>query len=309
MDTLTSLRVFCTVAELKSFTAAATRLGLSPAMASKHVTHLETRLGTRLLNRTSRRVSLTEAGGLYFNQAKPTLDGLDEVEAAISNVTVVPRGTLRFSAPVWAASAWFTRMLAEYHQRYPDVSFDVDLSGRRVSLVEEGFDLALRATTPDRLDPGLIARPLMEVPFHLVASPTYLARTGRPNKISDLNGHSLLMYSGMSADGNGVVKGLFGEESIRFRTVMRSENEVMLRLAALHGMGLVFLPVWMTQSDTSEGELEMVLFEQVHFSITLHAVYPSRKYLSAKVHTFIEFLTSRKSPLVPQSNLSTLQSR
>ena len=297
MDALTSLRVFCTVAELKSFTAAASRLGLSPAMASKHVTHLESRLGTRLLNRTSRRVSLTEAGGLYFNQAKPTLDGLDEVEAAIGNVAVVPRGTLRFSAPVWAASDWFTRMLAEYHQRYPDVSFDIDLSGRIVSLVEEGFDLALRATTPDRLNPGLIARPLMEVPFHAVASPRYLTRTGRPRTLSELNGHALLMYSGMSSDGNVVLRGRSGDETVRFRPVMRSENEVMLRLAALEGMGLVFLPVWMTQADIANGALEMVVPGEVDFSITLHAVYPSRKYLSAKVHTFIEFLASRKAPL------------
>ncbi len=290
MDALTSLRVFCLVAELKSFTAAGSRLGLSPAMASKHVNHLESRLGTRLLNRTSRHVSLTEAGGLYFNQAKQMLDGLDEVEAAISNVTVTPRGTLRFSAPVWAASVWFTRMLAEYHQRYPDVSFDMDLSGRIVNLVDEGFDLALRAMAPDRLDPRLIARPLMEVTFHLVGSPAYLTRTGRPLKLSDLNGHSLLMYSGVNSDASLLPSGRAGAEAVKFRTVMRSENEIMLRLAALEGMGLVFLPVWMTQSDIAKGELEMVLPEEVKFSTTLHAVYPSRKYLSAKVRTFIDFL-------------------
>jgi DNA-binding transcriptional LysR family regulator len=295
MDSLTSLRVFCLVAELRSFTAAGARLGLSPAMASKHVSHLENRLGTRLLNRTSRHVSLTEAGGLYFNQAKQMLDGLDEVEAAISNVTVIPRGTLRFSAPVWAASEWFTRMLGEYHQRYPDVSFDIDLSGRIVNLVDEGFDLALRAMAPDRLDPRLIARPLMEVPFHLVGSPAYLVRAGRPLKLSDLNGHALLMYSGVNSDGSLLPGSRAGEEAVKFRGVMRSENETMLRLAALEGLGLVFLPVWMTQSDIAERKLETVLPEEVKFSTTLHAVYPSRKYLSAKVRTFIDFLTSRTS--------------
>ena len=167
------------LAELKRFTAAARRLGLFHRLwrASK------------------------DASG---------------VAAAISNVAVVPRGTLRFSAPVWAASAWFTRMLAEYHQRYPDVLFDIDLSGRIVSLVEEGFDLALRATTPSRLDPGLIARPLIEVPFHAVASPGYLARTGRPRTLSELNGHALLMYSGMSSDGNVVLHGRSGDETVRF---------------------------------------------------------------------------------------------
>jgi DNA-binding transcriptional LysR family regulator len=247
-----------------------------------------------LLNRTSRHVSLTEAGNLYFNQTKQMLDGLDEVEAAISNVTVVPRGTLRFSAPVWAANVGFTRVLAEYQQRYPDVSFDMDLSGRMVNLVDEGFDLALRAMAPDRLDPRLIARPLTEVSFHLVGSPAYLARTGRPVKLSDLNGHALLMYSGMNS-GEGLIYTDRSEHPVKFRPVMRSENEIMLRLAALEGMGLVFLPEWMTQHDIAMGELERVLPEQVKFSTTLHAVYPSRKYLSAKVRTFIDFLTSRKS--------------
>ncbi|NLS19328.1 LysR family transcriptional regulator [Rhizobium sp. P40RR-XXII] len=300
MDTLMSMRVFCTVAELKSFTAAADRLGLSPAMASKHVMHLENRLGTRLLNRTSRHVSMTESGTLYFNQSRQMLDGLDEVEAAVSNVTVMPRGTLRLSAPVWIANALVARALAEYHQRYPDVRFDIDLSGRIVNLVDEGFDLALRATAPGRLDPSLVARPLLQLPFHLVGSPAYLLRTGRPTEVADLNGHSLLAYSGMNANGNLTFDGRKGPETVNFRPVMQSENEIMLHLAALEGMGLVFLPVWMTQADIADGRLEMVLPEDVTFKATLHAVYPTRKYLSAKVRTFIDFLASRKS-LCPMS--------
>src|SRR5206468_8602426 len=142
-----------------SFTAAADRLNLSPAMASKHVMHLEKRLATRLLNRTSRHVSLTESGSLYFNQTKQMIDGLDEIESAVSNVSVIPRGTLRLTAPIWLANPEFVQLLSQFHARYPDVHFDVDLSGRVVNLVDEGFDLALRVSKPDRLDPGLIARP------------------------------------------------------------------------------------------------------------------------------------------------------
>ncbi|WP_184359019.1 LysR family transcriptional regulator [Rhizobium sp. BK602] len=295
MDSLTSLRVFCTVAELKSFTAAAERLGLSPAMASKHVMHLENRLGTRLLNRTSRHVSMTETGTLYFNQTKQMLDGLDEVEAAVSNVTVMPRGVLKLSAPVWAANTLIAQTLAEYHQRYPDVRFDMDLSGRIVNLVDEGFDLALRATAPERLDPSLIARPLMKVAFHLAGSPAYLSRTGRPTRLADLNGHALLLYSGMNGSGTMTMDGPDGPETVTLRPIMQSENEIMLHLAALEGMGLVFLPVWMTQADIAEGRLEIVLPETARFTATLHAVYPSRKYLSAKVRTFIDFLASRKN--------------
>ena len=178
MDTLTSLRVFCRVAELRNFTAAAERLRLSPAMASKHVMHLEQRLATRLLNRTSRSVSLTEAGALYLERARQALDALDEAEAAIGSTVVNPRGTLRLSAPIWAASQPFVALLADYRTRYPEVRIDIDLSGRMVNLVEEGFDVALRASAS--LDPGLIARKLASVPFLLVASPAYLDRTGRP---------------------------------------------------------------------------------------------------------------------------------
>ena len=292
MDTLTSLRVFCLVAELKSFTAAAKRLGLSPAMASKHLAHLESRLGMRLLNRTSRRVSLTEVGALYVNPARQALDGLDEVEAAIGNVAVAPRGTLKLSAPMWMANPLMARLIADYHQRYPDVSVDMDFSGRIVSLVDEGFDLALRAMAGDRLDPGLVARPLMEVPFQFVGAPSYLARTGRPSTLRDLNGHSLLLYGGMNTNGSLTFKGRAGEETVKFRIVMRSENEIMLHLAALEGIGLVFLPKLMTQSDIVHGALEVVLPEDIMFDMPLHAVYPSRKYLSTKVRTFVDFFAA-----------------
>lgn len=293
MDTLLSLRVFCAVAELKSFTAAAERLGLSPAMASKHVMHLENRLGTRLLNRTSRHVSVTETGTLYFNQVWQMLDGLDEVEAAVSNVTVTPRGTLKLSVPVWIANTLIARMIAEYHLRYPEVYLDMDFSGRIVNLVDEGFDLALRATAPEKLDPGLIARPLTKIIFHLVGSPAYLARAGRPTKVADLNGHSLLLYSGMNANGSLTIDGPEGQETLKFQPVMRSENETMLHMAALEDMGLVFLPALMIQPDIAEGRLERVLPDTVGFSATLYAVYPSRKYLSAKVRTFIDFLSTQ----------------
>lgn len=291
-----SMRVFCMVAELKSFTAAATRLGLSTAMASKHVMHLENRLGSRLLNRTSRHVNLTEAGTLYFLQTKQMLDGLDEVEAAVSNVTVKPRGTLKLSAPVWIANTFIADGLAAYHQRYPDVVLDMDFSGRIVNLVDEGFDLALRATAAEDLDPGLVARPLTEVAFQLVGSAAYLSRTGRPQRIAELNGHSLLLYSGTSWDGSIHINESTGQETVKLRTVLRTENETMLHLAALEGMGLAFLPTWMTQTDIAEGGLEAIFPEALGFDTTLYAVYPSRKYLSAKVRTFIDFWISHTGP-------------
>jgi DNA-binding transcriptional LysR family regulator len=290
MDSLTSLRVFCTVAELKSFTAAADRLGMSPAMASKHVMNLEKRLATRLLNRTSRHVSMTETGSLYFTQARQMLEGLDEVEAAVSNVTVTPRGTLKLSAPGWFANPEFARLLADFQARYPDICFDIDLSGRYVNLVDEGFDLALRATTSERLDPGLIARPLTDLDFYLVASPDYLKRTGSPERLSELNGHALLLYGYVPYHG-GMTLGRAGEEEfIRFKVVMESGSETMLYMAALQGMGVTFLPARQIEADVTAGRLEIVLPDLLQLGGTLFAVYPSRKYLSAKVRLFIDFL-------------------
>ena len=292
MDTLMSLRVFCAVAELKSFTAAAERLGLSPAMASKHVIHLENRLKTRLLNRTSRHVSLTETGMLYFNQTGQMIYELDEVEAVVSNATVMPRGTLKLSAPVWIANTVVVQMIAEYHKRYPDVCFDMDLSGQIVNLVDEGFDLALRAIAPEKLDLGYVARPLAKIFFHLVGSPSYLARAGQPAKLADLNDHSMLLYSNIKYNSSLIIDGPNGPETLQFRPVMQSENETMLHMAALEGMGLVFLPTLMVQQDITEGRLKMVLPDLLNFHSTLYAVYPSRKYLSAKVRTFIDFFSS-----------------
>ncbi|MBR0826601.1 LysR family transcriptional regulator [Bradyrhizobium manausense] len=291
MDSLVSMRVFCLVAELRSFAAAAERLRISPAMASKHVMQLEKRLGTRLLNRTSRRVSLSESGTLYFEQARQMLESLDEVEAAVSRATVVPRGMLRLTAPVWMANPMFARILADYQARYPEVTLDIDLSGRLVNLVEEGFDLALRATgSPDE---SLIARPITTVAFHMVAAPAYLDHAGRPAKLADLSNHALLHYALYPGESFSFA-GERGVETIKLNPVLRSANETLLHMAALEGMGLAFLPKWLIADDIAAGRLVHVLSDQVVFEGRLFAVYPSRKYLSAKVRTFIDFIVADK---------------
>src|SRR5439155_16652612 len=219
MDSLVSMRVFCLVAELKSFATAAQRLRLSPAMASKHVMQLKKRVGTRLLNRTSRRVSLSESGSLYFEQARQMLDSLDEVEAAVSKATVVPRGTLRLTAPVWMANTIFAGVLADYQAQYPEVRLDIDLSGRLANLVEEGFDLALRATgAPDE---ALIARPITKVAFRMVGAPAYLDRAGRPTKLSDLSGQALLHYALYPGESFSFM-GEHGVETVKLNPVLRS---------------------------------------------------------------------------------------
>ncbi|MGC2780815.1 MAG: LysR family transcriptional regulator [Bradyrhizobium sp.] len=297
MDTLVGIRVFCQVAELKSFAAAAGRLGLSPAMASKHVMQLEQRLSTRLLNRTSRRVSLTEAGVVYFEQVRQMLDTLDDVEAVVSKATVIPRGILKVSVPVWFANPSFASMLAAYRARHPDVVLDIDLSGRLVNLIDEGFDLALRVSAAP--GDGLIARPLAAVLMQLVAAPSYLAAAGRPKAVADLNGHAMLKYALYPLRAV-TLSGPEGEVVLAFKDVLISGNETLLHHAAVAGMGMAVLPRWLMADDLAAGRLETVLPEALTIRAPLMAVYPSRKYLSAKVRTFIDFIAD--DPLMKQAS-------
>lgn len=293
MDTLLSMRVFRLVAELKSFAAAAERMGISPAMASKHVMHLEQRLSTRLLNRTSRHVSLSEAGAVYLEQVGQTLIALEEAEAVVSKATVIPRGTLKLSAPVWMANPIFANLLAAYQTRYPEVLLDVDLSGRVVNLVDEGFDLALRATPT--IGEGLVARPLTRTRFHLVAAPTYLNRRGHPKSMEELAGHNLLMYSLGRLESTITFNGAKGKQTVKLVPVLQSTNEMLLHLAAVEGMGLAYLPKFLVAEDVAANRLVLLLPERFTFESTIYGVYSSRKYLSAKVRTFLEFLAENSN--------------
>ncbi|MBW4577243.1 MAG: LysR family transcriptional regulator [Aphanothece sp. CMT-3BRIN-NPC111] len=290
MDTLVSMRVFRRVVELKSFVAAAARMEISPAMASKHVMHLEQHLGGRLLNRTSRHLSLTEIGKVYFEQCCEMLDSLDEVEATVSRATIVPSGVLKISAPVWFANRIFTKILAKYQAQFAAVSLDIDLSGRMVNVVEEGFDLVLRVTQSP--PSNLIAHPIASIPFYLVGSPSYLRKAGYPLKPKDLSQHAMITYSYLSlSEGELPFEGLTGKESIKIESsVLRTNNENLMHNAVMDGMGLAFLPTWLIEDDIAAGHLERVMLDYRLPANMLYAVYTSRKYLSSKVRTFVDFI-------------------
>lgn len=288
MDTLVSLRVFAAVAEAKSFVAAADRLGLSAAMTSKHVQHIEARVGARLLNRTSRSVSLTEAGAVYLDRVRTLIEGLEEAEARLAHSTLDPRGTLKMSLPVWLATSSFTRMLAAYRDRYPNVLFDIDLSGRPVNLVEDAYDLALRVSPS--LGEGLIAKKLIDITFHLVAAPVLLDRLGRPGSVDDLNGLPFLAYTPVSTDGR-VRLGLGpGAPEVRMTPVIQSTNETLLFQAALEGMGIAIMPHPVAQPHLQNGKLEHLLPDIPAPMVALSAIYPNRSYLAAKTRSFLDFL-------------------
>lgn len=288
MDSLLSLRVFAAVAEAKSFAAVADRMDISAAMTSKHVQHIEAEVGARLLNRTSRNVSLTEAGAVYLAAVRPLLEGLDEAGAQLAQSTIDPRGTLKVSLPVWLAEPGFVRVLAAYRVRYPEVAFDLDLSGRAVNLVEDGYDLALRVSPA--LDDGLIARRLVDITFRIVAAPALLDRIGRPEGVADLNGMPFLAYSPVSTGGR-VRLGLGpNAPEVRMTPVMQSANETLLFQAALEGMGVAIMPHPVCRDHLAKGRLERLLPDFPAPRVPLSAIYPDRSYLPAKTRSFLDFL-------------------
>ncbi|NEN76183.1 LysR family transcriptional regulator [Pelistega sp. NLN82] len=285
MDTLQSIRVFCYVVKLGSFTAAAEFLNMSTAMASKHVNKLEHRIQTKLLNRTSRKLSLTELGEHYFQQCLIALETLDNAQLEVQQGTITPRGVLKITVPVICCTPYFVNLLKTFRQQYPDIQLSVYLENKYTNLVEGGFDLALRSTT--ELEPGLIARPLTKVHFRLVASPSYIEQYGKPKKLEDLKNHW------------GVIPN-YTQLNIPIQTVADSNNTLLLKEMALSGMGIAYLPDWLTEEHLKNGTLVPLLEKEQPFtSPTIYAVYADRKFLSAKVRAFIDFLvehtTSKKS--------------
>jgi DNA-binding transcriptional LysR family regulator len=298
MDTLTSMRIFRHVAESGSFTAAAARMGISPAMASKHVAHLERQLRARLLNRSSRHVSLTEAGAVYFEHCCDALDTLDGAAAALKEGHDEPRGSLRLTAPVWCATGYFARLLAGYRSRYPQVILDLHLSNRKVDLAREAFDMALRVTNEP--SPNLIVRRICDIRFHAVATPALLQEhrhrhqlpAGRPAIPGDLSDLNAIIASYLPPSSTLAVNGASGPVSARVNTVMKSDNTSLTYECVLAGLGAAFLPEWLVQEDLAAGRLAPVLPQFGPVSVTLHAAYTNRMYLTPKVRSFIDYLVA-----------------
>lgn len=288
MDTLTSMRVFANVVEAGSFSGAADRLDMSRAMASKYVINLEDHLGTRLLNRTTRRLSLTESGTAYYERCVQIISDVQEAEQAAGQLTSTPRGTIKITMPVAYGLHRLGPVIADYVRLYPEVKLDISLNDRRIDLVEEGFDLAIRIGT--LLESGLIARKLAVDRAVICASPAYLQQYGMPEAPADLARHSCLGYTYTSSGDEWRFRSAEMDAAIRIAGSIKANNGDMLRLAACNGAGIVFLPLFIVQDDLYAGRLVQILSAYTSIDLGIYAVYPSRKHLSAKVRTFVDFL-------------------
>jgi DNA-binding transcriptional LysR family regulator len=288
MDIVSGMHVFAAVVDNGSFVAAANRLGMSRAMASKSVAALEEHLGTRLLNRTTRRLSLTEAGLAFYERSVQILADIREAEQVAGRMATEPRGTLKVTMPLAYGLHRLGPVIAGYARRYPMVKMDLSLSDRKADLVEEGYDVAIRiGKLPES---GLIARKLGTVHGVIVGSPDYLGRQGRPKVPADLAHHVCLGYSLASLGDEWRLQGADGIVSVRSSGSIKADNGDMLRLAAVAGAGLIFQPWFIVEEDVRAGLLERVLQDYTSEELGIHAVYPSRRHLSAKVRTFVDFL-------------------
>lgn len=290
MDTLTSIKVFRQIVESGSFVAAGERLRISTAMVSRHVMHVEKRLGLRLLNRNSRTLSLTEVGRVYFERSKTILDDLEDTEIELGSLNGTPRGKLRVSFPSWSTGQRLVQTFAEFRRRYPEVIVDVSFDDRTVDLVEEGYDAALWLTSSDSLSPGLIAQPVRPVFYYLAASAEYLKRHGVPKSPEDLARHSFVAVG----DQNSLqFMGPNGKLDVPVRVVLRYRSPLGLANAVASGIGLAPLPAVLFEDPEFSSRLTPVLMEYPLSQHMLNVVYVNRRYVPLKIRAFRDFMVER----------------
>ena len=289
MDRLAAMQVFSQVVESGSFAKAAERLKLSTSATSRHVAELEAHLHTRLLNRTTRRVSLTESGRAFYERCVQLLSELEEAEQEAARAAVVPRGTIRLTTSVNFGVRHLAPAIADFAARHPEVRFDVSLSDRMVDLVEEGFDLAIRIGGPG--PENLVARKLGETRVVPCASPAYLAAHGTPQAPEDLERHNCFTYEYVTPRDLWRFRDSSGRErSVRVSGNLHSNNGDLLAEAAARGAGIVFEPAFIVGPEVRAGRLVPLLQDFEPAPIPIYALYPSRKHLSAKVRLFVDFL-------------------
>lgn len=288
MDRFEAMRVFAAVVDAGSFVAASEALPMSKAAVSRHVAELEARLGVRLLNRTTRRLSLTPEGEVFHARCKEVLASVEEAEAEITSRSGEAAGLLRINAPFTFGLLHLAPLWVEFMAHHPRLTLDVTLSDRVVDLVEEGFDIAVRiARLPDS---SLVSRQITRTRMVLCASPTYLRRHGTPRHPSELVHHQVVTYSLFSMGDNWVFAGPEGPVTVKVSPRLRSNNGDTCRLAALRHQGVVLQPSFLVGPDLQAGTLVELMPEFRSIELGVYVVYPSRKFVSPKVRLLIDFL-------------------
>jgi DNA-binding transcriptional LysR family regulator len=289
MDRLTEMEAFATVVDQGGFTDAAKKMGISKSAVSKHVSSLESRLGARLLNRTTRRVSPTEIGLAYYDRARRVLNDAGEADALVTAMQSAPSGTLRVSIATDFGVNHVSPILGEFLHNYPDITVNMVLNNRYVELISEGFDMAIRVGELE--DSSLMARKICETQRRMIAAPSYFKEYGRPERIDDLNEHKLLHYSNSSSGNVWKLTAPSGElRQVRTAGWLTVNDGQSLLNAAIGGLGIAYLPSFLYADPMRDGLLEDAMPDLPIDVQGVYAVYPPGRYIQPKVRAFIDYL-------------------
>lgn len=288
MDKLNAISLFCRVVETQSFTQAAQQLKISVAMASKLISQLEEQLKTRLLQRTTRKIMPTEAGQIYYQRCLVILAELEEADASITDHATALQGKLLVSVPRDFGLRFITPNLARFVKQHPNLHLHIEYSDRKVDLIAEGYDLALRIGS--LTESSLVAKKIAHSTMHIVGSPDYFATYGKPHRPEELTQHQCLIYNAPN-NFNWELTQQKQTQRIRIQPKLISNNGVTLAQLAKAGLGLINSPRFLIEEELRTGELVEVLADYQQAPIELNVLYPHRRFLPLKVRAFIDFLS------------------
>lgn len=301
MDTLHSMKLFSEVVDSGSFSAAGRRFGLAASSVSRQVGSLEDSLGARLLNRSTRKLSLTQAGRMYHERVRQILADIDDANRSVTHLEATPRGVLRLNGPTVFGRLHIAPHLPEFLARYPEIDIDLTLTDHFVDVIEEGADVVVRVGGLS--DSSLFARRLAPNRRILCATPAYLDKHGRPEAAKDLTQHACVVYKLQSTTGSWhICCGESGElQEVKVTGRLAANNAEALHAAVLGSVGIALLPIWLVGDDIQSGRLERVLptleADLTPAETAIHAVYPHKRLLSAKVRAFVDFLVEKYQPV------------
>ncbi|GAK87267.1 transcriptional regulator LysR family [Vibrio ponticus] len=291
MDQLGAIRAFVRVVQTGSFSATGRELNTTQTTISKKVAALESKLGVKLLTRSSRDHALTPAGAQYYETCVLILNELDEAEAKARSEVALPQGTIRIAAPIAFGRLVIAPIIAEFFELYPDIQVDLSLSDKHIDMISEGIDVAIRAKQLE--DSSLVARHLFENRMLLVASPEYLAKWGEPSKPEQLKQHNCLVYSRLQSLNVWHFERQGKTYSVPVSGNFKSDNGDVLLEVALNHMGIVQMPIWMVEQHLADGRLKQVLSDYDGQNLPFNAIYPRSRYVPLKVRCFIDFLKEK----------------
>jgi DNA-binding transcriptional LysR family regulator len=289
MDILSAIGVFVRVVDLKSFSLAAAEMGISSSSVSKQVSQLERHIGAKLLQRTTRRLFVTDVGAAYYEKCQTILKEVEEAENLVSQLQGKPQGVLRITCNMTFGQIQLSKAIPEFMEKYPDVQVDITLDDRAPDLIRDGFDMAIRIADPQLPDSSMIAREISKIPMYICATPYYLEKHGRPETAEELKAHNCLVFVYAANAHQWTLEQNAKRYSVQVSGDLKANNSLVVRESVLQHRGIANLADFVISRFVQSGDLVQVFPESPPESLSIFAIYPDRKYTSPKVSAFIDF--------------------